>query len=459
MRAKKLGRAQNSKVLNQQISKLRELDNITNLLYLAADYLTLAAIAAATVGFYFARESWGLAWAWNLPVTAMAILLVGAVQHRLAGLAHEAAHYALLRNRFANDLVSDLFCMFPIYATTHQYRLVHLGHHQYTNDWERDPDLLNIGKSKLMHEFPMSRWQFVYNYYLRFFMPHVLLRYLWDIVYLSAFGKGISPLERDHHSDDRANALNVNLRATSLLGLIYFFGMAFLLNYLNKIDAGIWIAITPAAGLATAVTITAFLPRSAFFQTHLKSVYSTKFTNILKLCYYTTFLATFAGLKYFTGINWGPYFLLLWVVPLMTSFAYFMLLRDVYQHANADDGKLTNTRVFFCDPLTLWSIFVYGQDMHVPHHMYPAVPHYNLFRLHRLLEENSPEYAANVVECHGTFSNRVGKPTILDVMQVPTSEDGTITFPPGLRHDYAADRPRRLSASSDPKDLVGTTSE
>jgi fatty acid desaturase len=464
MRAKRLGRTQNSRFLNQQISRLRELDNITNLMFLAGDYLTLAAIAAATLGFYFARDSWGLAWAWNIPVTGLAILLVGAVQHRLAGLAHEAAHYALLRNRLANDLISDLFCMFPIYATTHQYRLVHLGHHQYTNDWQRDPDLLNIGKSKLMHRFPMSRWQFIYNYYLRFFMPHVLLRYLWDIVYLSAFGKGLSPLQQEEASHDQANALNMNLRVTSVLGLVYFFGMAFLLNYLNKIDAGLWLVLTPTLGWLAAVAITAALPDSAFFQSQLKSVYSTRFTNILKLTYYTAFLAFFAGLKYFTGINWGPYFLLLWVVPLVTSFAYFMLLRDVYQHANADDGKLTNTRVFFTDPLTLWSVFVYGQDMHVPHHMYPAIPHYNLYRLHRLLQEHNPEYSQNVVECHGTFHNTLGKPTIIDVMQTPTSEDGTISLPPDVRLDHGIGReaPKhslQKQLVSDSKDLVGSVGE
>ena len=61
-----------------------------------------------------------------------------------------------------------------------------------------------------------------------------------------------------------------------------------------------------------------------------------------------------------------------------TSFMFFMFLRDVYQHSNADDGRLTNSRVFFTDPFTRWAVFVYGQDMHIPHHLFPAVPHYRL---------------------------------------------------------------------------------
>ena len=87
-----------------------------------------------------------------------------------------------------------------------------------------------------------------------------------------------------------------------------------------------------------------------------------------------------------TGTNYAIYFWLLWVLPLGTSFPYLMLLRDLVQHANADDGKLTNSRVVFCNPFIRWAMFVYGQDAHLTHHLYPAVPHYNLPRLHQLLE-------------------------------------------------------------------------
>jgi len=100
----------------------------------------------------------------------------------------------------------------------------------------------------------------------------------------------------------------------------------------------------------------------------------------------------------------------------VTTFPYFRLLRDIYQHTNADDGRLTNSRVFFCDPFTRWAVFVYGQDMHVPHHLFPTVPHYRLGRLHDLLKGSDPDYAREVVQCHGTFANARGLPTILDVL-------------------------------------------
>ncbi len=126
--------------------------------------------------------------------------------------------------------------------------------------------------------------------------------------------------------------------------------------------------------------------------------------------------------RYATGIEWGVYLWLLWVLPLFTSFPYYMLLRDLYQHANADDGKLTNSRVVFCNPLVRWAMFIYGQDIHLTHHLYPAVPHYNLRRLHRLLAEHNREYADHVVECHGVLWNRTNKPTLLECMHVPTCE-------------------------------------
>jgi fatty acid desaturase len=80
---------------------------------------------------------------------------------------------------------------------------------------------------------------------------------------------------------------------------------------------------------------------------------------------------------------------------------------------------LTNSRVFFADPFTRWAVFVYGQDMHIPHHLFPAIPHYRLGRLHALLQKDHAGYASQVVECHGTFGNRNGKPTILDTLTGP----------------------------------------
>jgi fatty acid desaturase len=164
--------------LNQEIMRLRAVDHSTNLGYLAIEYACLAAVIGGAIVFREWRRGSGLPWGWDLPVVALAVVVVGAVQHRLAGLGHEAAHYSLLKNKLLNDLIGDVFCMFPILSTVHFYRLFHLAHHQYTNDPTRDPDLVTLGGSKMVERFPMPRWEFIKSFYLRAFTdPLAFLRY------------------------------------------------------------------------------------------------------------------------------------------------------------------------------------------------------------------------------------------------------------------------------------------
>ena len=142
--------------LQREIMHLRQVDNYTNLLYLALEFGSLSLVIAGTVLFAEYRASWGLPRLWNIPVFASAIVLIGAIQHRLAGLGHEASHYSFMKNKLLNDLIPDIFCMFPLMTTVHFYRLFHMAHHQYTNDPHRDPDLQNLGHGKRAGS---SRWR------------------------------------------------------------------------------------------------------------------------------------------------------------------------------------------------------------------------------------------------------------------------------------------------------------
>ena len=94
---------------------------------------------------------------WNVPVTLVAIVLIGAGQHQLSGLAHEGVHHILFRNRKLNDLASDLLTMFPLFSSTHHYRLQHLAHHQFVNDPERDPDISQLKTSGHWLNFPLPK--------------------------------------------------------------------------------------------------------------------------------------------------------------------------------------------------------------------------------------------------------------------------------------------------------------
>ena len=146
--------------LRAEISRLRRVDNLTNLGYLAFEYACIAAVVAGAVTFGECRASWGVPWAWNVPVFAVAVVLIGGLMHRLAGpRPRGVALTRCLRNKWANDLVGDVFCFFPILATIHFYRLFHMAHHQYTNDPDLDPDLVNLGPGKRVEAFPMGRWR------------------------------------------------------------------------------------------------------------------------------------------------------------------------------------------------------------------------------------------------------------------------------------------------------------
>src|SRR5262249_51657178 len=164
-----------------------------------------------------------------------------------------------------------------------------------------------------------------------------------------------------------------------------------------------WLLPAGLIGMLLATGVTCGLPDWAVFRSPFRQAYSTRFAGGARLAYFTMLLELPAPLRWVTGGGSAVYFTVLWLVPLMTSFMFFMFLRDVYQHSNADAGRLTNSRVFFTDAFTRWAVFVYGQDMHIPHHLFPAIPHYRLRRLHELLKQDHADYRDQVVEAHGTF--------------------------------------------------------
>src|SRR5947208_9406047 len=92
----------NDPALLRRVNALRRLDNRTNWFYLVREVCFLGIIVAGTIAFYQNRADWGLAWIWNIPVTFVAVVLIGAGQHRLTTLGHEASHYSLFKHRKLN---------------------------------------------------------------------------------------------------------------------------------------------------------------------------------------------------------------------------------------------------------------------------------------------------------------------------------------------------------------------
>jgi len=84
--------------------------------------------------------------------------------------------------------------------------------------------------------------------------------------------------------------------------------------------------------------------------------------------------------------GWGGLFkyLILWVLPALSVLQAILRLRAIYEHG-APSGyasPLNAARTNLVAPLTRLLMFPHHVNYHIEHHLFPAVPHYHLPRLH-----------------------------------------------------------------------------
>lgn len=398
----------------RRINALRKLDNVAGWYYLAREYFYLALCVGLPIVFFQWREASGLSWPWDVPVVLLAIVLVGAGQHRLVTLTHEAGHYMLFRSRLLNEFVSDWFCMFPMFSNTHDYRLQHLAHHQFVNDPERDPDVAQMTSSGHRYEFPMTPARFVWECVLKqILFPMRLVNYIRARARFNAMGGGSGPYAQ------RGPRSRLPIRIAILL----------LLTLPSALGAAVWsgnpwlLALVPTIMLASALAIVAALPARHFPQPLVKPDIAPRWTMILRLTHLTLVFSTIAWLTYLTGSPWWLYYLILWLVPLFTMFSFCMLLRQLVQHGNASRERFTNTRIFLVNHLIRFSVFPLGNEYHLPHHLFPMVPFYRLPELHDLLMQTD-DYRRQAVVVEGYFFHRDDppeNPTVVELMAAPKS--------------------------------------
>jgi fatty acid desaturase len=392
----------------ERLQQLRQTDNHTNLYYLARTYLYLAAVVGGAVWFDQWRAAAGLSVWWDVPVTLAAVILIGVGQHQLVGLAHEAAHYILFRNRYLNELASDWLCLFPLFSTTLHYRLQHLAHHQYVNDPQRDPDVAQLRASGHWLDFPLSPGEFLWALLKQAWLPN-LFRYARVRARLSAV-----PAEDDPYRREDVTPSRIPVR----VGIAYLLGLAGVLTALVRHGDPVLLAVVPASFLAAVLTFYALIPDRLYHQSRIPAPIGPRGMTLMRMTFSTALFSALAWATLLTGEWVVLYFLLLWVVPTFTSFSFLMVLRQVVQHGNGGRGWLTNTRVFFVHRLIRFGVFPIGQDYHLPHHLFMTVPHYRLGRLHELLLEY-PEYRDEAVIVEGYFLPRhrpPTRPTVLDVL-------------------------------------------
>lgn len=396
--------------LKRELQQLRTTDNVTNWYYLGRVYLIMALFLGSSVALgQWLAESGYSPW-WAVPLYLLTIVVVGASQHQLAGATHEATHHTLFKNRWLNELVSDLLCMLPLFSTTQSFRLHHLAHHQYINDPDRDPDFAQLRESGHWLKFPVSKQAFLGKLIEQLFLVG-LIRYLIARIRYSALENGSNVYTKKQGSPWMTRFM-----------LLSFLGVFIANTMINRAVPEAWrplCLLASAVGFSSAtVLFYGLMPASAFQQTRLKPVFSPRVTFIIRVTFVAVLFSTLSWVQYLTGIWIWFYYLLLWVLPIFTTFAFFMILRQLVQHGNGDRGWLTNTRVFLVNPLINYAVFPFGMDYHLPHHMFATIPHYRLPDLHRTLLKYA-DYREQATVVEGYFAPRTTgqtTPTVLEVL-------------------------------------------
>jgi fatty acid desaturase len=394
--------------VKDKLQELRQTDNVTNLLYFARTYFFFALVIGGTLAFYYMVDANGWGWWWDIPVTLLATIFIGAGQHQLTGLAHEASHHILFKNRLLNDLASDWLCMFPLFSSTQHYRLQHIAHHQFVNDPERDPDISQLQTSGHWLDFPVSRDTFMRKLLAQLW-PLNLFRFIRIRAAYNAIPTDKNPYLKKGWKPNRT---------TVRVGILYMLVLVGTLTTLVYLETPVLLGIVPAALWAAMMTFYAVIPETMYHQSRVHPVISMRAMTFMRISYITLLFWGIAWLSLYVTPWAAAFYLLLWVLPIFTAFSFFMILRQIVQHGNGDRGWLTNTRVFFVNRLINFAVFPMGQDYHLPHHIFASVPHYRLRELHEFLLQCA-EYREQAVEVEGYFlpyEKPQTRPTVIDVL-------------------------------------------
>ncbi len=104
-----------------KIKELSVLDPAKALAATAGEWVSIA-VAIALCSYF-----------WHPALYLLTVMFVGARQHALIIMGHDASHYRYLPTRWQNELFGNLFLMWPVFASVEAFRKFHGPHHQFTN--------------------------------------------------------------------------------------------------------------------------------------------------------------------------------------------------------------------------------------------------------------------------------------------------------------------------------------
>jgi fatty acid desaturase len=103
------------------VRELSRIDPLRVVLAIATEW----AIIVAAIALALSVSAW--------PVKVLAIVLIGARQHALTVIAHDASHFRLWQGRVLNDWVGNLFLAWPMFISVQGFRHYHGAHHRFLN--------------------------------------------------------------------------------------------------------------------------------------------------------------------------------------------------------------------------------------------------------------------------------------------------------------------------------------
>jgi len=123
-------------------------------------------------------------------------------------------------------------------------------------------------------------------------------------------------------------------------------------------------------------------------------------------------VALFVGALFYLGFGFA--FIALWIVPLLVVYQVILRIRGVLEHAavpDAHDGLRNARTIVSRNPALRFMLNPHHVSYHLEHHLYPAVPHYNLPRLHDALTSDPLFQRALVEHSYAEAMRDVIKPT------------------------------------------------
>lgn len=105
------------------------------------------------------------------------------------------------------------------------------------------------------------------------------------------------------------------------------------------------------------------------------------------------------------ALGYGLEYLLLWILPAVTVLQVLLRLRAICEHGAVTDfsSPLTAARTNLAPWWLRWLLFPHHVNYHLEHHLYPAIPQYNLPRCHQELRNRGLLEEAEVRTIFSTF--------------------------------------------------------